>query len=292
MYFDNLKQILLKNNTHETRVSKIINPFSLFYICDHFYGDEIKVFNVPFSCDKHNILVTNDLSIIKDFDIIHVETGHFSYFCENVLDKIDHKFILTTGQWNGPQVHLSSLSEKILNHKNVILWISQNPIYENSTKYMAFPYGISIATLDEYVNVLLTHSNTVKSKNVSHLPCRISTIECRQKLPELIHLPPEDFYKNIAQTKFLLSPIGDRDDCYRHYEAIGLGCIPISNVSNLYKNIFEESMYYCDIDKMVDILNNNNSPIDYFEPNKDLICFDYYKDKVYNIINKLKNEKI
>jgi hypothetical protein len=46
-------------------------------------------------------------------------------------------------------------------------------------------------------------------------------------------------------------------------------------------------MYYCDIDKMIDILNNNYIDYEYFIPNKDLICFDYYKDLIFNIKNNL-----
>jgi hypothetical protein len=46
-------------------------------------------------------------------------------------------------------------------------------------------------------------------------------------------------------------------------------------------------MYYCNIDKMIDILNNNYIDHEYFIPNKDIICFDYYKDLIFNIINNL-----
>ena len=39
---------------------------------------------------------------------------------------------------------------------------------------------------------------------------------------------------------------------------------------------------------MVNIINNNKCDFEYIEPNKDLICFDYYKDIVYSLIDKIK----
>jgi hypothetical protein len=96
-----------------------------------------------------------------------------------------------------------------------------------------------------------------------------------------------DFYEKLSEAKYVISPIGDREDCYRHYEAIGLGTIPISNVNDLYKNIFGNNMYYCDVNEMISIINNDNIEDTYVEPNKDLICFHYYKDKIYSIINNM-----
>ena len=43
-----------------------------------------------------------------------------------------------------------------------------------------------------------------------------------------------------------LGSIGDRDDCFRHYEAIGLNTIPVSNIGFLYKRIFGDNMLYLD----------------------------------------------
>jgi hypothetical protein len=99
----------------------------------------------------------------------------------------------------------------------------------------------------------------------------------------------KEFYKKMGEAEFLLSPIGDRDDCYRHYECIGLGTIPISNIGETYKPIFNENMYYCDIDKMVTILDTGVIDCSYSMPNRDLICYDYHRDMVFNRITELRN---
>ena len=103
-------------------------------------------------------------------------------------------------------------------------------------------------------------------------------------MPEISN---ETYYKNMLNVKFILSPIGDRDDCYRHYEAIGLGVVPISNVNSFYKNIFTSNMIYTDIDNMVNMLNLDFN-LNYVEPNKNLICFDYYKNLIYTHIDNIK----
>lgn len=278
------------NNTNIDRFSKIINPFSLYYLCDHYIGDEIKQYNLPVY-NKNNILLNKDLSIIKDFDIIHVQVNYFNIFYKDILCKINKKIILTTGQWHLPQIKNCKETDEILNNPNIILWISQNPIYQNNSKYIAFPYGIAYDKLENYSHALLKYNN-IKNKDIINLPINNNTNICRKKLPFLKNININEFYFKIAESKFVISPIGDRDDCYRHYEAIGLGTIPISNVNNLYKNIFEENMYYCNIDEMVNIINTNSINYKYNEPNKDLICFDYYKEKIMMKINQLKTINI
>ena len=288
MYYERLLTLLEKNNSYETCMYNIINPFSLYYLCNHYYGDEVKIINIPIPNDKNNLLINNNLSKIKDFDIIHCEVNYFNKFCNEILDKIEQKIILTTGQWHLPQIYKSDLTEKILNHKNVVLWISQNPIYENSSKYLAFPYGILHTNIHEYSRALIATKNLLKNKELIYLPISRDTHPCRQELPMIPLIPASQYYTNIFQGKFILSPIGDRDDCYRHYESIGLGTIPISNVGKMYKSIFTTNMIYADIHYMKKMLNKNYFNLTYTEPNRDLICFEYYKNIVETHIANIK----
>jgi hypothetical protein len=87
----------------------------------------------------------------------------------------------------------------------------------------------------------------------------------------------------------MLSPIGDRDDCYRHYECIGVKTIPMSNVSEYYRHIFTDNMYYCDIDTMIESLRTNIVNFEYREPNQDLLSFEYHKDIIYKRIEKIRS---
>lgn len=47
------------------------------------------------------------------------------------------------------------------------------------------------------------------------------------------NIPPENFYSQIAKSKYVLSPEGTGIDCHRIYESIYLGAIPILKTSEL-----------------------------------------------------------
>ncbi len=192
MYFDNLiekiKNIKNINNEQNNKfniqlLNSIINPFSPYFLCDHFIGIEYKFYNIPIPINKNNILISNNLSIINNYDIIFVEVKLFKYFIINILPRINKKFILLTGQWHAPQIYISDDTNKILLNNNIILWISQNPIYSNNSKYIAFPYGICHTNINNYANELL--NNTNKIININNLPLNYNTNSCREKLPKL-----------------------------------------------------------------------------------------------------------
>jgi len=282
-YFNNLIKIISKNNSFNNLVKNIINPYSSYFLCKHFIGDEVHKNNIDIPKDINDILKTNNISLIKELDIVQCQVDYFDFFINKILPKLDKKIILITSQWMGPQILKSKITDDLLLNKNIALWISQNPIYINNSKYIPFPYGIYTSTIVDYATVLI--KNIQKTININHLCCNI-TNKCRIKLPKVNQENSLNFYINMSKSKYVLSPIGDRDDCYRHYECIGLETIPISNVSELYYDIFKENMYYCDIDKMLSILKNNKIDHEYFIPNKNLISFDYHKDI---LLEKIKN---
>ena len=265
----------------------IINPFSPYFLCNHFIGNEIHEYNVNIPDDKHDILKTNNLSLINNNDIIQVQFGFFDFFINNILPKLGNKrIILITSQWHVSNFIQNKITDDLLDNPSIILWISQNPIYLNKEKYIPFPYGIAHYNLRHYIKVLFDlNDNIVKTDNIKHLGCNKYAHECRSILPNMWFTDTPIFYENIAKTKYVLSPIGDRDDCYRHYECIGLGAIPISNINENHKPIFENNMYYCSMDEMIEILNNNEIDHDYFIPNKNLISFEYNSILIKKIIS-------
>jgi hypothetical protein len=57
----------------------------------------------------------------------------------------------------------------------------------------------------------------------SHRPWRIG-------IPSGKRLKPAQYFEAVASHRYVLSPNGDRPDCYRIYEALGLGTIPITEL--------------------------------------------------------------
>ena len=98
--------------------------------------------------------------------------------------------------------------------------------------------------------------------------------------------------KEITRSRYILSPQGDRPDCYRNYEAIGLGCIPISNLESGFQEIFEENMIYSNGEDMQKMLQTSRVVIDgldkkYILPNRRIILSNYWREKIIERIKKL-----
>jgi hypothetical protein len=145
------------------------------------------------------------------------------------------------------------------------------------------PWGYNIT---KYVKILL-EKTAEKTKEVAHMYLT-ETNPCRGLLPLGPKYDSFEYYDNIRRSRYLISPIGDRDDCYRHYEAIGLGTVPISNVGEYYRPIFQNNMYYCEIEEMVEAIENQSVRNEYVFPNRDLISFEYYKEIVERCIERIK----
>ena len=210
-------------------------------------------------------------------EIIHVQNKFIDEFMERFLPKISCRFILMTGQWHLPQLHFEdSRVWQLLDDSRVHRWFSQNPVLEHP-KYRPFPYGLLYDSLPSYANALLHSIHTVKTKNIVATPLNRSTHPCRLLFDPMPPLAQDEFYQTISDAKFVVSPIGDRNDTYRHYESIGLGAIPIANVSPLYRNIFGENMVYSTTEDMVTVLKENPE-LSYATPCRDLVSVEYWTD--------------
>ena len=273
-YFENmLKQC---NNDNNNLIKYIVNPLMGYYICDLFLGDDWK--EIPgIKPDAQDILKNGSLKI-KENDILYVQVNYFEYFCMNILPIIDKKFILITGQFHNPQIFPSKLTSIVLDNPYLIKWFSQNPVFEHP-KYEGFPYGIFQQFLPKYYNALLKNNEKITKIN--------NLFVTKENNPEINIIPDvpkenlDEYYKKLSQSEFILSPAGDRAECYRHWEAIGLKTIPIANVPKTYKQLFKNNMEYVNsVKEMVDLLENNN--LIYNKPNTDIISVEYWKNKINN----------
>jgi len=238
---------------------------------------------------------------IKNNDIIQIQVNLFDFFYYEVLPFLINKnikVIIITSQSHFPPLQISSKTDHLLNNSNIILWISQNPIYTNNIKYMAFPYGLCNDSVNEYSNFIHSHTmNTDNTyKNIKLLNQRstphshFSENHIRKQFDIFGKnsgepLKYNDFLTNILNSEFVISTTGDRDDCYRHYECIGLNAIPVSNINNIYKDIFEDNMIYSNAEEMVEMVNNNIVQYNYKKPNIEILKISYWVNKMYQKLN-------
>jgi len=287
----------------------LVTPLSPYFICNHFISNEIyehsgcKYVGMKLELKANDLIKNNNYNDIKNFEIIQIQVDLFDFFYDEILPVIiknNIKVVIITSQWHLPQIQRNHKTDELLNNSNIILWISQNPIYTNNEKYMAFPYGLFHHKINDYVNFI--NSTDINSdKNIKILNQYASTHD---------HLPNNhirkmfdifgknsgtsfvsytDFLKNILNSEFVISTSGDRDDCYRHYECIGLNAIPVSNINDGYKDIFGDNMIYSNAEEMINMINKNIVNYNYKKPNIDILTISYWVCKINEKIILLKN---
>jgi len=286
-----LELILLEN---KDPIYHIVTPITPYFICDHYIATEIKPQSLHRYICKNIRVKANDLldnhnyHLIKEGDIIQCQIDFFDHFYNVVLPYLVTQgvhVILITSQWHLPQIHQNEKTDHLLEHPNILLWISQNPIY-NHPKYMAFPYGICQTQVEEYISFL--RSNPImKDTKITNQCARVHNHLPSNHIRKAYDLfgkdsgPPVEyssFLSNIARSEFVISTAGDRDDCFRHYECIGLGAIPVSNTT--YKDIFGSNMIYSNPEEMVKMVSENKVEYEYVSPNRDIITIKYWVDKI------------
>ena len=290
MYFD---EIVAQSSTY---MQHIITPVAPYFICQHFISEEIhshsnKYIGCTIHTDANDLLLHNNYDTIQNGDIVQVQVDKFDYFCDTVLPQLNKQIILITSQWHLPQLHRNDKTDAILHNPLILVWVSQNPIYPNSAKYMAFPYGICHLNVQEYMefvrnNVLHKKTNVIYNGHASvhgHLPPnhirrQVELFGTHSGPP----LPYDDYLKHIAQSQFAISTAGDRDDCYRHYECIGLNTVPISDTH--YNDIFGSNMIYSNARDMVHMVKTDT--VQQQQPaaavNRDIITIQYWLNAITN----------
>lgn len=267
---------LMKDN--ESLLHILINPFSPILLCDHHFG----VDDVP----KHTPIALRPVDeknahLVAHMDIVCCQTDQLQTFADRILPLLNNRIILFTHKWNLPAVARSNWTDSVRQNPIVAHWFSQNPIYESDETYSAFPYGIRETSLEAYAAALLEFSGR-KDTLVQHLHLA-STNKERGLLPERPKLDLNEYYRNVARAKFLLSPPGDRPDCYRHWEAVGLGTVPISSLNEThFRPLFGESMTFLpSIAAMLPLLDNSSAmALSYEEPSRHIVFSAFWASRV------------
>mmetsp|Transcript_26690 Transcript_26690/g.54775 ORF Transcript_26690/g.54775 Transcript_26690/m.54775 type:complete len:156 (+) Transcript_26690:763-1230(+) len=94
-----------------------------------------------------------------------------------------------------------------------------------------------------------------------------------------------DYLGEIAKSEYVISPDGDHPDCHRHYEAIGLGAVPITQLDPfLYSHLAEGGTIFANKNWNVSHLESslpNPAPF----VNRNMIFEEYWMEYVEGIAN-------
>jgi hypothetical protein len=195
---------------------------------------------------------------------IHVNTHGLETFINYYLDLIRFPFILVTGDSDieiNSQYPKPGMLQKILNHSFFCCWFAQNLNYTHP-KMIHIPIGLDFHNLWEKPKKQeplrwspLSHEVELKKiiaacnytdQRIPLAYCnwhftihRGERAECFKEIDhticffELKQKRRFDAYRQQSNYSFVLSPQGKGMDCYRTWEALALGCIPIVKKSPL-----------------------------------------------------------
>lgn len=203
---------------------------------------------------------------IFENSIVYVQSSSLSIFIKEVFPKIQHRFVLVTGDFDSeiPWDFFNTESDlKIfLNDSRLIHWYSQNCVY-TCEKLSGIPIGLDYHTLKfnknwwgsqqspKYQETML---NTIRNRynfferetkcyaNFHFLMTTRYSDDRKEALNEvpneLVFYEPQRVarkltWTNQAQFKFVISPQGNGRDCHRTWEALSLSCIPIVKTSDI-----------------------------------------------------------
>ena len=182
----------------------------------------------------------------------------FRLFVTELLPLLRTKVILLTGQWLKPALELlapgrtklpdshqnrlgfvtSGDVEATLRSDRIVRWYSQNMFAVPTTyqdKYRGLPYGIDYTKAEQYRKCLRDFGNVPKKDTLFLSPLR-NTSKVREVLLNLSEyrnamraftgkngarrIENYSYYcERLARARFVISPEGDRPDCFRHWEA-------------------------------------------------------------------------
>mmetsp|Transcript_15736 Transcript_15736/g.39164 ORF Transcript_15736/g.39164 Transcript_15736/m.39164 type:complete len:491 (+) Transcript_15736:273-1745(+) len=215
---------------------------------------------------------------VQENDTIYVPFAKLDEFTDSFLPNLTTSVVLISSQWHktafaGSNVSVSptvSTTSKVLNSTYVLHWfISDIGLnsggHDQHPKVSPFPYGIldkkvsdlRDVFLEEYPQQQLPPNQFLNKKTNSvyygHLG---STAEYRQNIPRGPKLSVKDHFRQLAASYYVVSPDGDRPECYRHYEALAFGCIPITQLDPTWHRHLKDGPV---------VFNNTNWTLSYFE---------------------------
>jgi hypothetical protein len=208
----------IKKYKCECLLGDIINPLSPYFLCDHLISFEVNELNIYTPHNKNNILVSLDISTIKDYDIIQCQFNCFNYFFDEIFPKIDKKIILFTSEWSHSIIEKNEKTDNLLNDKRLVLWISHKPIYPDQKKYIGFPNGICPSTLEKYSDEIIKYNRNlikVDEANKEESFCDLFFMQDKDLLT--LEYYKKKIYKllyDITGNNKFIEPIKIMCDCY------------------------------------------------------------------------------
>jgi len=180
-------------------------------------------------------------------DVVFLKTDYMDEFFAIVYPQIDADFVLAThnSDFPAPSSHAT-----YLNDSKLLAWYAINPDAVHA-KLVPIPLSLAngywphgkLAVVQNalhaqrmqwqkrkhalYVNMDRTTNQAARQSAVDHVASVPGTFVRRERLNY------SDYLRDIADSKFVLSPPGNGVDCHRTWEAVLLNAVPVVNSSSI-----------------------------------------------------------
>lgn len=199
------------------------------------------------------VLTANDTRKLSDNDTLFVCESEIEEFTRTFLPHIRTSFVIISNRAY-PKVNmhthiLDTIAPKIIENDYLLHWFAVNVGnstggYQNHHLVSPFPLGLKPGMggksqqrkpIRYFRKALLETFNNDESKINKTNPIFAGYISrthpSRKKIPSGKELIYESYLKELKKSSYIISPNGIFPDCHRHYEAIGLGVIPITGMN-------------------------------------------------------------
>jgi hypothetical protein len=256
------------NRTLQSRGLNVITPVSGCYLAAWVYESGPPKFRDcwPLHAHRHLAAQVDKFSgtppDMQANDTVYINVKGLADFGQNILPQLNVSITLITGQFHKSPRDLlpTHVVQRLLDHPLIARWFCHNIIVHvplvltNHSKLAPWPFGIQHAPyipnqpnpLPAYKEAFVQHLHTPKTQSIMIGYISPYTNPERQKIaPSGPKQNLTSYYNDMARHQFIMSPNGDRPDCYRHYEAIGLGAIPLTQLDPaLYSHLQDGPVVY------------------------------------------------
>uniref|UniRef100_A0A6V2FXP0 Exostosin GT47 domain-containing protein n=2 Tax=Ditylum brightwellii TaxID=49249 RepID=A0A6V2FXP0_9STRA len=205
----------------------------------------------------------SDATKLADDDTLFVSYAKIEEFTMDFLPYINTTFVLITTPFHILYpAGIDLLAPNITSNKHLLQWFATNiGNYTGGHQFhplvSPFPLGLKPHMgsrpfqhpIPYYREIFLKTMNDTEEmtmkKNIVFAGYISRTHEGRSNIPSGPKLGYEQYLEQIARSRYVISPNGDHPDCHRHYEALGLGAIPITQLDPyLYSHLKEGPIIY------------------------------------------------
>ena len=194
----------------------------------------------------------HEVTQLQSNDTVFVPHGApLEHFIDNFINDLTVDIVVISGR-----THNHGIADQwtynlriniLLNNPRILYWFCQNiQLYGGENLYHAklfpFPYGLKELYFKgkeifrAYKKVFYETLQGAENKSIIVYAGPLgNTNSNRSNVPHGNQfISPEEYFRKMSKSMYILSPNGDRPECYRHYEAIGLGTVPITELDPFF----------------------------------------------------------